>query len=84
VLVEYLLPLTRVGGRILAQKGDNAHVEANAAAHALNLLGGRLRQLIPVTLPGVVEERFLIVIDKVAATPSIYPRRTGIPAKNPL
>ena len=84
VLVEYLLPLVKVGGRILAQKGENAHIEANAAKNALTLLGGQLRQLIPVTLPGVVEERFLIVIDKIAATPPIYPRRTGIPIKKPL
>jgi 16S rRNA (guanine527-N7)-methyltransferase len=84
VLVEYLIPLVKVGGRILAQKGENAHIEANASKNALTLLGGQLRQLIPVTLPGVVDERFLIVIDKIAATPSIYPRRTGIPAKKPL
>ncbi|HEX7433114.1 MAG TPA: 16S rRNA (guanine(527)-N(7))-methyltransferase RsmG [Anaerolineaceae bacterium] len=84
VLVEYLLPLVKVGGRILAQKGENAHIEANAAEHALSLLGGRLRQLMPVTLPGVVDERFLIVIDKIAATPPIYPRKTGIPVKKPL
>lgn len=84
VLVEYLLPLVRVGGRILAQKGESAHAEAHESERALALLGGRLRQLLPVTLPGVVEERFLVVIDKIAATPPLYPRRTGIPAKKPL
>ena len=84
VLVEYLLPLVKVGGHVLAQKGESAHVEAQSAGRAMQLLGGQLRQLIPVTLPGVVEERFLVVIDKVAATPPAYPRRTGIPQKNPL
>ena len=48
------------------------------------LLGGRLRQLIKVDLPGVAEERYLVVIDKVAATPPNYPRRVGVPSKKPL
>lgn len=83
-LVEYLLPLVRVGGAALAMKGENAPAEAHSAEHALHLLGGRLRKLTPVTLPGVVEERYLVVVDKVAATPDAYPRRIGIPAKHPL
>jgi len=84
VLAEYLLPLVRVGGRMLAMKGDSGPVEAHAAERALKVLGGHLRQLVPVTLPGVAEERYLVVIDKVAATPSVYPRKVGLPAKHPL
>ncbi len=84
VLVEYLLPLVKVGGHALAQKGESAHAEAQAADHAMQLLGGRLHQILPVTLPGVADERYLVVIDKVAATPPAYPRRTGAPAKNPI
>ncbi len=84
VLAEYLLPLVRVGGSMLAMKGESAHAEAHAAEHALRVLGGHLRQLLPVTLPGVAEERYLVVIDKVAATPNGYPRKVGIPAKRPL
>jgi 16S rRNA (guanine527-N7)-methyltransferase len=83
-LMEYLLPLTRVGGAILAMKGENGPAEVHAAEHATQVLGGHLRKLIPITLPGVVEERYLIVVDKVAATPQTYPRRVGVPAKNPL
>jgi 16S rRNA (guanine527-N7)-methyltransferase len=83
-LMEYLLPLTRVGGAILAMKGENGPAEVHAAEHATHVLGGHLRKLIPITLPGVVEERYLIVVDKVAATPQTYPRRVGVPAKNPL
>jgi 16S rRNA (guanine527-N7)-methyltransferase len=84
VLVEYLLPLVRVGGSMLAMKGESGPAEAHAAEHAMRLLGGHLRQLVPVTLPGVVEERYLVVVDKVAATPNSYPRRVGQPAKKPL
>jgi 16S rRNA (guanine527-N7)-methyltransferase len=84
VLAEYLLPLVRVGGSMLAMKGESGPVEAHAAEHAVRVLGGHLRQLFPVTLPGVAEERYLVVIDKVAATPIGYPRKVGIPAKRPL
>jgi 16S rRNA (guanine527-N7)-methyltransferase len=84
VLSEYLLPLVRLGGYMLAQKGESGPAEAQTAEHAIHLLGGRLKQIIPVTLPGVVEERFLVVVQKVAATPPQYPRRPGIPSKQPL
>lgn len=84
VLMEYLLPLVRMGGRALAMKGESGPAEAQAAEHAVRLLGGRLRQIIPVALPGVEEERYLVVTDKIAATPDRYPRRVGIPAKRPL
>jgi 16S rRNA (guanine527-N7)-methyltransferase len=84
VLAEYLLPLVRVGGGMLAMKGESGPAEAHAADHAIHILGGHLRQLVPVTLPGVVEGRYLVVADKVAATPDGYPRRPGIPAKRPL
>jgi 16S rRNA (guanine527-N7)-methyltransferase len=84
VLAEYLLPLARVGGAALAMKGETAPAEAHEADYAIHLLGGRLRKLVPITLPGVVDERFLVVIDKVAATPAGYPRKVGLPAKKPL
>jgi 16S rRNA (guanine527-N7)-methyltransferase len=84
VLAEYLLPLVRVGGKMLAQKGHSGPVEAHNAEPALKLLGGQIRQLLPVTLPGVAEERYLVVVDKVAATPPQYPRKPGFPAKKPL
>jgi 16S rRNA (guanine527-N7)-methyltransferase len=84
VLLEYLLPLVRVGGRVLAQKGENAPAEAHQAARALELLGGRLRQLHAVELPGVAELRYIIEVEKTAATPKAYPRRAGLPSKRPL
>ncbi|MEA5077383.1 MAG: 16S rRNA (guanine(527)-N(7))-methyltransferase RsmG [Anaerolineaceae bacterium] len=84
ILLEYLLPLVRVGGAILAQKGETAHAEAQTAEKASRILGGRLKHITPLTLPGVVEERFLVVYEKIAATPPQYPRRVGIPSKNPL
>lgn len=84
VLVEYLLPLLRLGGRAILLKGETAPAETHAAEGALRILGGQVDQLISIELPTVVETRHLVVVDKVAATPSKYPRRSGIPAKRPL
>lgn len=84
VLTEYLLPLVRVGGGMLAQKGETGPAETHSADRAIHVLGGRVRQLIPVLLPGVTEERFLVVVDKTSATPPGYPRRVGLPAKKPI
>jgi 16S rRNA (guanine527-N7)-methyltransferase len=78
VLAEYLLPLVRVGGRALAMKGESGPAEAQAAEKAMRLLGGHLQQVIPVTLPGVEDQRYLIVIEKKSATPDHYPRRVGV------
>jgi 16S rRNA (guanine527-N7)-methyltransferase len=83
-LAEYLLPLVRVGGGVLAQKGESGPAEAQSAEKSIRLMGGRLRQLFKVNLPGVVEDRYLIVIDKSAATPTNYPRRVGVPLKTPI
>jgi len=84
VLAEYLLPLVQIGGKMLAQKGESGPAEVHSAENAIKLLGGEVRQLVPVTLPGVVEERHLVVVDKVATTPPGYPRKPGVPAKKPL
>ncbi len=84
ILAEYLLPLVKVGGGMLAQKGESGPAETQAAEKALKLLGGSLRQLLPVELPGVAEQRYLVIIDKSAATPPGYPRKVGIAAKKPL
>jgi 16S rRNA (guanine527-N7)-methyltransferase len=84
VLSEYLIPLVKLGGTVLAQKGESGPAEAQSAEEAMKLLGGKLKQLIPVNLPGVADDRYLVVVEKVAATPPRYPRKPGIPMKQPL
>ncbi|HEX2994906.1 MAG TPA: 16S rRNA (guanine(527)-N(7))-methyltransferase RsmG [Anaerolineales bacterium] len=84
VLSEYLIPLVKVGGTVLAQKGESGPAEAQSAEKAMGLLGGKLKQLIPVNLPGVADDRYLVIVEKVAATPPKYPRKPGIPMKQPL
>ncbi len=84
ILMEYLLPLVHRNGLVLAMKGETAPAETHSAEQAIHILGGRVNKLVQVELPGVVEERFIVVVDKVAGTPEEYPRRTGAPAKNPI
>jgi 16S rRNA (guanine527-N7)-methyltransferase len=83
-LLEYLLPLVHVGGKVLAQKGESALTEARAAERAAKLLGGQLEQIRPVELPGLPDKRYLVVFNKVSAISNKYPRRTGLPSKEPL
>jgi len=84
ILAEYLLPFVRLGGAMLAQKGETGPAEAQEAQRALEMLGGRLEKIHSLTLPGIAETRYLIVARKVSATPARYPRRPGIPSKRPL
>ncbi len=84
ILAEYLLPLAKVGGRVLAQKGEDAVAEVHGADWAITTLGGQVRRLVPVELHGLAETRYLVLLDKVAATPTQYPRRAGMPSKRPL
>lgn len=84
VLAEYLLPLLKVGGKMVALKGESAAQEVSAAQEALRLLGGEMRRLYPVELPEVAETHYLVLIEKVAASPAKYPRRSGIPSRKPL
>ncbi len=84
VLGEYLLPLIQIGGAMLAQKGEGGLAEAQAAERSLKMLGGKIRQIVQVSLPGVADDRYLVIVDKAAATPPRYPRKPGVPVKKPL
>ena len=84
VLLEYSLPFCRIGGKTVAHKHGGLDQELKSAARALETLGGRLRAEVPVQVTGLTDNRVLVVVDKVAATPEMYPRRTGVPAKRPL
>ncbi len=84
VLVEYLLPLVKIGGRMIAQKGTSAVAETEAAMNGIGLLGGRLDGIEEVQLPGIEERHYFVIVEKISATDEKYPRRVGIPTKRPL
>lgn len=84
VLAEYALPLLRLGGRFVAQKGTAPEEELATAKEALETLGGAHRDTLLYRLPGFDEPLHLVVIEKVAETPEKYPRRPGMPEKRPL
>ena len=84
VLLEYTLPFVRQGGTLLALKGRQYQEEVDEAARALKLLGGTLRDVRPVHLPGLDDVRAVIIVRKERPTPRAYPRKAGTPAKKPL
>ncbi len=83
-LVEYLLPLCKVGGVAVAMKGANPEQEISEATEAIHHLGGKLQQVLTIELPEVAQSHTLIVIEKIKNTPKMYPRRPGIPTKHPI
>lgn len=84
VLSEYCLPLVKVGGVFVALKGAKYQEEITAAGKALSVLGGKLIEAKKVELPGLNDGRAVVTIKKVKASPKAYPRKAGLPDKNPL
>ncbi len=84
VLIEYLLPLCRVGGHALAQKGEKAIEALEGVSQAITTLGGGPAVITAVNLPDRSQVHYLVTIPKIAHTPKEYPRRPGIPSKRPL
>ncbi len=81
-LIEYCLPYVSLEGYFIAYKGQEAEIEIKESLNALDKLGGKFEKLeIDKNYP---DRRTLIFIKKVKNTPEQYPRRPGIPKKNPL
>ena len=83
-LMEYTLPLAKRDGQVIAMRGTDAFDQTNAAARAIDVLGGELFTIEEIMLPTLNNPRYLVVIDKIEATPRRYPRNAGIPTKEPL
>ena len=84
VLVEYLLPLVKVGGKCICMKASEVEDEITNAKFAIKELGGKIELVDEFCLPGTDIKRALIVIRKEKETPKKYPRKSGIPSKKPL
>lgn len=82
VLCEYCLPLVKPGGFFLAYKGPEGEGECRRAAKAIQALGGRFLRVEAGTAPGMGHT--LCLIQKLKVTPEKFPRKAGIPSKEPL
>ena len=83
-LSEYLVPLVKIGGKIISMKASNAKEEINDAQKAIEVLGGKIEKIEEFDLPESDIGRTIIIIDKNKCTPAIYPRKAGTPAKEPI
>ena len=83
-VAELTLPFCKNGGLVIAYKKGDVHQEVDASIRAVETLGGRLLEQRTVDLPGLQDNRSLVVYSKVEPTPPNYPRRPGIPRKRPL
>jgi 16S rRNA (guanine527-N7)-methyltransferase len=84
VLLELCLPFVRVGGYFISYKGPEADLEVHEAKKALKELGGEITDIQKFNLPVSGDRRTLLAIKKVGETPGKYPRKAGLPGKNPL
>jgi 16S rRNA (guanine527-N7)-methyltransferase len=83
-VLELCLPFVRLGGSALLWRGQNAHDEIIAAKQALYGLGGQAEVFFSYRLPDHDSEYHLVRVKKVRGTPRGYPRRAGLPKKQPL
>lgn len=84
ILLEYMLPYTKINGKCLCMKGPNIEEEIKEAEKALKILGGEIEKIEKIILPDSNIERKIIIIRKKSATPLKYPRKAGMPTKEPL
>ena len=84
VLLEYLLPFVKKEGKCICMKGPNIQEELDEAKKAIAVLGGELEKVDYFHLMDTEIERNNVVIKKIENTPLQYPRKSGIPSKNPI
>lgn len=83
VLLEYMLPLVKVSGRVLAMKGAKAEAELEQAGDAMHILGAGEVEVYEA-LPGLEDDAVVVDLAKERPTPAKYPRRPGEPKLRPL
>mgnify|MGYP000365675814 FL=1 len=83
-LSEYCLPFVKVGGRFIPYKADGCDEEVKTASKAVNILGGKIRKIESYVIPDTDICRKFVVIDKLRNTSAKYPRKAGLPTKEPL
>lgn len=83
-LSEYLLPLVKVGGKVISMKGSLIEEELENSKNAIKILGGKIEKVDEFNLPNSDISRNIILINKIKETPNKYPRKAGEPSKKPL
>lgn len=83
-LSEYCIPFVKVGGSFISYKSEKIAEEMKEAEKAIKILGGKVEKQVELTLPDSDIYRNLFVIKKFTTTPKKYPRKAGLPAKEPL
>ena len=83
-LAEYCIPFVKVGGCFISYKSDKLSEELPASKNAVYMLGGKLEKTEEFTLPHSDISRSLVYIRKIRSTPMKYPRKAGIPTKEPI
>lgn len=84
VLIEYMLPFVKVGGRCICMKSFEIEEELKEAKKAIEILGGEIEKVDEITLPNTDIKRKIVIIKKIKNTPNKYPRKAGTPAKEPI
>ena len=84
ILLEYLLPLVKIGGICICMKGSNVKEEIENSKKALDVLGGRIEKIEEIILPNSDIRRSIIIVRKVNATPKKFPRKPGMATKEPM
>lgn len=83
-LTEYCLPFVKEGGMFISYKSEKIQEEMVLADKAISVLGGKVERQVEFTLPDSDIYRNLFVIKKIKKTPGKYPRKAGLPSKEPL
>lgn len=83
-LLEYMLPYIKVGGICICMKGSNINNELIEAENAISKLGGKIEKIENIRLPETDIERNIVIVKKIKDTPNQYPRKAGIPKKQPI
>lgn len=84
VLSEYLIPIAKIGGKCICMKGSNIYEEMKNAERAIDILGGKISKVDNFKLPSDEIIRNVVVVEKIKATPKKYPRKSGVPGREPL
>ena len=81
-LSEYCLPFVKIGGKFISYKAGECDEEVAASKSSIFLLGGKISDIKKFELGE--SGRAFVIIDKVSGTPKKYPRKAGLPSKEPL